>query len=263
MARPDGGWISGYTAPAKYASVGVWSLRDAFVSQRLSTWPVSTANSTQLLLHFNGDNNSTTFTDSGVAARTVTRVGSPVISTSASKFGGASGSFPGSGSYLTVADADSIELSNKDFAIEFWMTTTNSTQYSTLISRSPSSFATGMWSLLMNFSSSTAGDLYFYAADYSTSSAVVNSNAVNLRDGEWHHVAISRNGNTWAMYTDGTQRMTRTSSATVANIAGDINIGRDQFYGRPFGGNIDELRILIGTAGQWTTASVTLPTAEY
>lgn len=261
MARPNGGWIAGYTAPTTSAARGVWGLRDTYQSQAASSWPPS--DKSQLLLHFNGSNNSTTFTDSSPASRTVTRVGSPVISTAASKFGGASGSFPGSGSYLTVADADSIELGNKNFAIEMWINTTNSQQYATLISRVPGSFDTGMWSLMMNFATGTAGDIHFYVADYSTGSSIVNSTAVNLRDGSWHHVAVSRSGSTWALYTDGIRRMTQTSSATVANIAGAINIGRDEFYGRPFSGNIDELRISIGSPGPWTAATVTLPTMEY
>lgn len=41
MGRPDGGWISGYTAPTPQAARGVWSLRDSFSAQRLSNWPVT------------------------------------------------------------------------------------------------------------------------------------------------------------------------------------------------------------------------------
>lgn len=263
MGRPDGGWISGYTAPTSLAARGIWSLRDAYAAQRSIAWPLGVAASTQLLLHFNGANNSTTFTDSSGAARTVTRVGSPVISTAASKFGGASGSFPGSGSYLTVADANSIELGSGALAMEMWINTTSSTQYATLISRTPSSFASGMWSLMINFSSSTAGDIAFFAGDINGGLSPVVSGGSGLRDGQWHHVALARRGSSWSLYVDGTRVSTATISATIANIVGDINIARDQFYGRAFAGNIDELRILIGSDGGLNGTTITVPTQEY
>ena len=53
-----------------------------------------------LLLHMDGANGSTAFTDSGPNALTATVVGSSAIATAQSQFGGASGNFP-SGSYLT------------------------------------------------------------------------------------------------------------------------------------------------------------------
>lgn len=54
-----------------------------------------------LLLHMNGANNSTVFTDQSPNALTVTSTNA-VISTAQSKFGGASGYFNGTSAYLTV-----------------------------------------------------------------------------------------------------------------------------------------------------------------
>lgn len=71
---------------------------------------------TSLLLNFNGANNSTVFTDSSGNNRTITKTGSPIISTANSKFGGSSAYFNGS-SYLTATIPDGIPAS---WTIEFW-----------------------------------------------------------------------------------------------------------------------------------------------
>lgn len=77
-----------------------------------------TANETTLLLlNMNGSNGSTTFTDSSSNNRTITKVGNPIISTSQSMFGGASGYFNGS-SYLTCSVPGG--LGSGDFTLEFW-----------------------------------------------------------------------------------------------------------------------------------------------
>ena len=59
----------------------------------------------ELLLHLNGSNGSTTFTDSSSNGLTVTRGGNVTISTAQAKFGGASAVFDGSGDYPTANNA--------------------------------------------------------------------------------------------------------------------------------------------------------------
>lgn len=210
----------------------------------------------RLLLSMDGSNNGTSFNDSSLDARTVTRAGSPVTATATKKYGTASGYFSASGDYLSVADASSLELGSGDFAIEMWINTTNSSQYSTLISRCPNSFGSGMWTLMMNHNSATAGDLALYVGDISTSTPHLSGGS-GLRDGAWHHVAVSRSGSTWNLYVDGTRVATATSSATIADISGDIRIGGDQFYGRQYVGYIDDLRIT--SVARYTGASITVP----
>lgn len=265
MARPDGGYVSGYVTPSQTAARGVWSMREAFRLQSATSWPLSRSNpNTQLLLHMNGTNNSSTFTDNSVSPKTVTANGSAVISTAASKFGGASGSFTATSSFLTIADQDATELSNKNFVLELFFNTTSSTSFVTLVSRLPSTFATGTWTLMMNYASATAGDCAFFAFD-AASAAPLMVGGSGLRDGAWHHVAVSRSGSTWNLYIDGTRVATATSSATVANINGAIYIGRDQGNGnaRQFVGYMDELRFVVGSAAGYTGASIQVPADEF
>lgn len=261
MGRPDGGWISGYTAPNTEGARGVWSLRDAYQAQRGNIWPVSIRAATELLLHLNGTNGSTTVADTSPRPKAVTAGGAFAIATATSKFGGASGSFTGASSFLSIADQDAIELGNKTFAMEMWIATTSNTQFATIASRVPSSYSTGMWTWVLNNASATAGDLALYVQEASAGALLAGGSG--LRDGAWHHVAVARSGSSWSMYVDGTRVATATSSVAISNINGALYIGRDQTNGRQFVGNIDEFRLVIGKVADYGPATITVPTAEY
>ena len=220
--------------------------------------------SVALLLAMDGANDGTTFTDLSSAARTVTRNGNAVTKTGTKKYGTASGYFAASGDYLSLADADALELGGGDFAIEMWIKTSSSTQYATLISRSPAAFASGMWSLMINYTGSTSGDLALFVQNVNASTPILTySGSPSLRDDAWHHVAVSRRGSTWRMYVDGERVGSTTSSATVANIAGGINIARDEHYGRQYVGYIDDLRLTIGSARDYYTEFIATPTSAH
>ena len=171
-----------------------------------------------------------------------------------------SGYFDGTGDYLTVPDNAALEPGSSNLTWEMWINTTNSTQYATFYSRMPAAFATGMWSLMMNLASSTAGDVGLYVADYTTTSPLLQTTGVNVRDGAWHHIAVVRNGSSWVLYVDGVSRATATWAGTIADIAGGPSIGRDEFYTRTYLGYISNLRIVKGTAVY--TAAFTPPTTN-
>jgi len=167
--------------------------------------------------------------------------------------------FDGSGDYLTVPDNAALEPDNSDLTWEMWVNTTNTTRYATLYSRTPQSFQTGMWALMMNHSSTTAGDLAVYFGNYSISAPLLTTTGANIRDGLWHHIALVRNSNSWVLYVDGVSRATATWTGTIADISTGPNIGRDQFYGRNYTGYISNLRIVKGTAVY--TSGFTPPTS--
>lgn len=204
--------------------------------------------SVSLLLHMDGSNGSTTFTDSSSNAMTVTANGNAQVSTAQSKFGGASAYFDGTGDFLVVSETAAIEPGSSDLTWEMWIKTSNSTRYATLYSRSPASFASGMWSLMINYTSTTSGNLALFIGNYSTSAPLITTSGVSVRDDAWHHIAVVRNGSAWTIYIDGTSRGTGTWSGTIADISGNVYVGRDQFYTRDYTGYIDELRITKGVA---------------
>jgi len=71
------------------------------------------------LLHFNGANGSTTFTDE--TGKSWSRTGSAVISTAQSVFGGASLSLPATTDYLTAASHADFAYGTADFTVELWI----------------------------------------------------------------------------------------------------------------------------------------------
>jgi hypothetical protein len=73
-----------------------------------------------LLLHMDGSNGSTTFTDSSSNALTVTANGNAQISTAQSKFGGASAAFDGDGDFLSIASNVAFAFGAAAFTIECW-----------------------------------------------------------------------------------------------------------------------------------------------
>ena len=216
---------------------------------------------TSLLMHFNGTNGSTTMTDNSKNVLTVTATNGAAISTAQSKFGGASLSLDGTNDYVSIPDNESLEPGTNNLTWEMWIKTTSSVQYATLYCRSPALFGSGMWSLMINQASSTAGDIALYLGNYSNSTPLLLTTGVSIRDDVWHHIAIVRNGSAWACYVDGTSRATGTFSGDIINIGSGPRIGADQYYGRYFQGYIDELRITNGIARY--TGNFTPPTEQF
>ena len=81
--------------------------------------------SNSLLLHMDGANNSTTFTDNSINNFTPTVFGNAKISTAQSVFGGSSLLLDGSVDYLSYASNANFDYGTDDFTIEGWFRSTN------------------------------------------------------------------------------------------------------------------------------------------
>lgn len=133
--------------------------------------------SVMLLLHMDGSNGSTTFTDSSSSPKTVTRTGSTQISTAESKFGGASARLT-SGNYLTCATTWSLGGVGNQYTIEFWIylvSSKNGDRYVVFENSSGSSKG------LINDSGDLAWNAFGYGSLLSTPMPAT---------GQWHHVAV-------------------------------------------------------------------------
>ena len=83
---------------------------------------------TKLLLHMNGTDGSTTFTDDGETGHTVTANGDAEIDTAQKQFGTASGLFSGTG-YLSILDHADFDFGADNFTIDFYIKTTTIYSY--------------------------------------------------------------------------------------------------------------------------------------
>lgn len=208
--------------------------------------------SASLLLHFNGANNGTTFTDSSANNRTFTRTGA-VTSTAQSKFGGASGYF--NGGYIQTDAYSGIELGSGDFTIELWYYQTAGGMYSGLVGKGAQfSTASDVWSLEFG------GAGLIFVPWVATASAVQCSQP---SQNEWHHVAVVRNGTSLALYVDGVVMSAKDFAATIpANASGPLTVGAGWYQPsvRGYYGYIDELRIVKSAV---YTSNFTPPTSEF
>jgi len=197
-----------------------------------------------LLLHMNGSNGSTTFTDSSSNAHAMSINGGIVtITTAQSKFDGASGEFNGRLSTPT----SSVFTFGGDFTIELWARRTgNNGNYDTLVSASSES------SLMMRPGGADPG---FFFGGYGSQFA----RGFALTLDTWQHVAMVRSGSTVTAYVDGVSIGAITSSATVTCdflMFGDSSAGP-----RYFKGQIDEVRVTNGKAHY--TSAFTPPSAAF
>ncbi len=199
-----------------------------------------------LLLHMDGANGGTTFTDDSPSPKTVTPVGTAQTSTAIVKYGTASGVFNGSGARLTTASSSDFAFGTGDFTIEAWV------------------YPLAAWS--------TYNAIFF--------TAVVNgvffgkvSGGFGLRASEvadlismsppstntWTHVAVSRQGTNLRVFVNGVLGNTVTNNTNF--VAGAASIAADSVGGASFNGHIDDLRITKGVARY--TANFTPPTAAF
>lgn len=203
---------------------------------------------TKLMLHMDGADASTTFTDSSLTPKTYTTVGNAQIDTAQSVFGGASGLFDGSGDYIYGAldDAD-FDFGTDDYTIDFRVRYNSIAGNTALIELG----AYGTNGILIQ--RNTDNILYFIQSGVTDSVAYTPSLAT------WYHLAFVRQGRYVKMYIDGTLFKTFDFLTTqTLNSTGYLIIPAS---GNILNGWFDEYRISKGIA-RWTT-DFTPPTSAY
>ena len=188
------------------------------------------------LLHFNGPNNSTVFTDE--KGTIWSRNGSPIISTAQSKFGGSSASFNGYTDYLSTDYSDNFNLdSGGDFTAECFI-------FCNINSNSPYIFHfyssnNNRWALQID---SQTGLLSIYTTvnnyTYLTTS--------QLQLSEWAHVAITRKNGVTKFFLNGILGFE--GNILYHNSSTRIILGSAQFIASSnyLSGFIDSFRVTRG-----------------
>lgn len=197
--------------------------------------------STRLLLHCDGADASTTFTDSSRYGLTVTANGNAQIDTAQSKFGGASALFDGSGDFLSIADDHRLEVGGSIFTFECWVRASSLTSTRTIAGKRGNATSQGHWLLRAN-----AGQLQVYLSTDGASWATSMSGST-ISTGTWYHVALVRIGSTFTLYLDGVSDATATLAGRLNDNSSSLRIGGDS-NGAYWNGWIDEVRYKIGEA---------------
>jgi hypothetical protein len=259
--------------PSTSNASGIWDLEEQKIAASAGIWPSAGGDpywaNVSLLLHMDGSNGSTTFTDSGPSARSVTRTGNVQISTTQSKFGGSSGYFDGTSDYLTVTDSNAFSFGADLFTIEFWFYVPPATTDRTLFVMPRIG---GGWPTLIVFltgsgnvgayCSTTGGSFAHYMNTASIGAVVANT---------WNHFAYVRTGaggNDYRVFLNGTINSPGDANypSTVSTYPSVNEIRISDAFNSTFGvdswlGYIDELRITKGIARY--TSNFTPPTAPF
>lgn len=202
-----------------------------------------------LLLHGDGTNGSTTFTDSSSSGLVATRTGTVSISTSQSKFGGASINF--GGGYLAYAAPTGLAFGTGAFTVDFWIRFTSLTD-SIIYDTRPNG--------------GTANSFVVYILSSKFTIAAPSFNLIGtsiLALNTWYHVAFTRGGGTARLFVNGSVEASSPSSDNFTLASGRPTLGAasTSLGAAPIAGFIDEFRVRKGTA-EWT-ANFTPPTAPY
>lgn len=219
-------------------------------------------NSTKVLLHCEGSNGATTFTDGnfGGSAHTWSQIGTATIATAASKFGSASLNCGAAAGAISAPDSADFTFGSGAFTIDCWFNRQGGDGTTRFICGQSNSAGSGGFSYLLNLN--TSNQIRFaWSANGTTVSAIVSTTTFTATG--WHHVAAIRTGNTFRLFIDGTQEGGDTSdSSTLNDSSNALAVGAfGELPGLYWYGYIDEFRISVGTA-RWTT-TFTPPTAAY
>ena len=209
---------------------------------------------TKALLHFNGDDASTTFTDE--TGKAWTAQGDAKLDTAQKVFGSASGYFDGTGDYVSTPAHAGLSFGTGDFTIEFRYRANSFTTPAVL---QIGSLAAGIPANEVRIEIDAA---YLYFVVNNIGFPFAHTTALNT----WYHFAFVRTAATLMVFANGVDKPyyyggvppPSTHNIQVSDIS---TIGR-YFADVPyyFDGRLDELR--ISNVARWTS-NFTPPTEEY
>lgn len=221
---------------------------------------------TSLLLHLDGN-----ITDSSTYANVGTDVNT--LSYSSGKFGQAGDFTGGVAEFVTfpsLSPGGIFDFAGGDFTIDFWVKIPPGIQGPAyLIDRwgdGVPSVAEQNWILILGDGTVNPTNKVFFGPSDGAGSQVftlISTNEVP-DDGNFHHIAVVRDGNDWSLYIDGVLEDTVNNNTSIPfEPTTDIHIGSVDGTGAnfPFRGYMDEIRISKGIA-RWTT-DFTPPAVPY
>jgi YD repeat-containing protein len=220
-------------------------------------------NSVSLLLHMDGANASTTYTDNAPAPKPYIGAGAAQLSAAAPKYGTASLLLDGVNSSLSTPSDTVFDLGTI-YTIEFFIKPATLTPNFGVVHRGFYTTTSNTWADL-SFSIRHIGSgtvrFYFYATTNANEQFIDVPNAV--APGIWKHIAMVRNGTAGQIFIDGTSAGTISALNTPAASTQPLKVGLwDYSAGNEyFNGNLDELRITKGVARY--TANFTPPTQAF
>ncbi len=214
-------------------------------------------NTIWVMSHFdNAVTNSATYFDHGPSHTALNGdfTNGPMLSNTASKFGGSSLYYATNNSTFSIPYDAGTDFANGAFTVEMWFNyTSGQTVSRSLWNRGRDSAL--HTTHVMNMTTNASSRLQFYWGVSSMTGTTV------IQAGTWYHVAITRNGGNVAMYLNGVQETTGSGfSITGGQGIYPIFIGGNSGTAR-FQGYMDDLRIskMVRYTGTFTPPAAPFP----
>jgi len=192
-----------------------------------------------LLVHADGANGSTTFTDKSAYAHAIGVGGHAQVSTAQSKFGGASALLDGNGDSLGLNGNNCFAIGTYDFTIEMWIHPLTVSNNKNIIDFRPSG-TNGAYPVI-----SFGATVIDY---YVNNAAAIQANH-GMTAGNWYHIAVSRVAGITRMFINGVQVGSNFTDNTNYLVGGSRPIIGMNGWNTSFDhyhGYIDEVRITRG-----------------
>lgn len=157
---------------------------------------------------------------------------------------GGSGYFDGTGDYVNIASQTQLNLGTSNFTIELWFYDDGSSlNYPTMLGNVTGWTTTSFSLRYNNTGHANKVGVYLNPSDPLISST--NTFASRC----WHHVALTRSGNTYTLYVDGTVQGSATQAGNFNLGFGGTNIGWSAWDGAQgyYKGYVTDVRVVSGT----------------
>ena len=227
---------------------------------------------TSVLLPFNGSDAATSTSDLSNRNGTVSFAGTAQLSTGASKFGGSSLLVDGNSDYVSISDSYwNTCMSSGDFTVELWArfdsaSLDGSTQTTFASNRGDISGSSSNGWVFRKFTDNVISWYMRQGSDWVYINYAQGTRTAVSAD-TWYHLAVTRSGNTWKLFLNGTAEDTITNSTSIVDGGADgLTVGAlaGGIAGGPYhymDGYIDDVRITVGHARY--TSNFTAPTSAH
>lgn len=172
-----------------------------------------------LLLSCDGPHLSTTFVDSSPHGHTVTRVASPYISTTQSRFGGASAAILSAGGLL-VPHHTSLDVTAGDFTLGCWVRRSGAVNDVYL----NKGVGTGLYPWQLWYDNAT-GRFGFRGFDAGGSLVFDLDSLATVSSSSWYWLVGEREGSTFRLRVDGAVQATATFAGSLWSSTASVSVG--------------------------------------
>ena len=213
------------------------------------TAPLTDVTNTELLCNFT---NASILDATG--KNVLETVGNATIDGTTKKYGSGAMKFDGTGDGLSSSNTTLFGFGAGDFTIETWAYLTTNGVFNNIVSGGVDS--SNGYRLDIN-TSNNLRLLAYIGGSWGT----VITGSTSLATGQWYHLAVTRSGNDFDLWVDGSSDATTvTNSGTITGPTTKVEVGAvtTNSLNRSFNGFMDDLRITKGIARY--TANFTVPT---